>query len=337
MSVFSTLAEEFRTALREAAEAARMVRHASANMAHDVRSGVRVAGVDHDVLAKIWRGIQSVWRGIIVCLIFAKKNWLVFLSIALVVMVVVICIVNTTIGLVLVFVAAIVLYQIYKKISEEQAHQLEAKAFRVVLSGHLPVLARKRKYLITQDDYGFSDIKPFEKEIDSLMAKAMPSRLPEAWSRVCASDECRAWYRGLAMRFVTDYEANHPVAEALGDVDVDGLDPIAYEHYCAGVLRNCGWDAKATKASGDQGADVVANYNGTTVVFQCKKYSQPVTNGAVQEAHASMAIYGATIAAVITNHTFTPSARQLAAATKVQLLHHEELPMFAERLGLFQN
>jgi restriction system protein len=89
-----------------------------------------------------------------------------------------------------------------------------------------------------------------------------------------------------------------------------------------------------TQASGDQGVDVVANLAGLKVVLQCKKYSQPVGNAAVQEVIAGKAFEQAHAAAVVTNATFTPSAKQLATTTGVHLLHYSELSQFSQKLGI---
>jgi restriction system protein len=59
-----------------------------------------------------------------------------------------------------------------------------------------------------------------------------------------------------------------------------------------------------------------------------------VGNKAVQEAVAGRAHYGAQFSGVVSNATFTPSAKQLAASNAVLLLHFSELDGLADRLGL---
>jgi restriction system protein len=51
-----------------------------------------------------------------------------------------------------------------------------------------------------------------------------------------------------------------------------------------------------------------------------------VGNGAVQEVIAARQFYGAQLAAVVCKSNYTRSARQLAAAARVHLLHTDELP-----------
>lgn len=102
-------------------------------------------------------------------------------------------------------------------------------------------------------------------------------------------------------------------------------DGIAYERYCAARLREAGWQARATQASGDQGADIVAEQAGIRLVVQCKRYAKPVGNGAVQEIVAATHYWSGDMAAVVSNAGFTPAARKLAGAAGVLLLHHDDL------------
>ncbi len=104
--------------------------------------------------------------------------------------------------------------------------------------------------------------------------------------------------------------------------------PTDYELHCALLLRSAGWDAQTTVASGDQGTDVIARRGGITLVLQCKLYSQPVGNSAVQEISAARLHQQADYAAVVSNASYTPAARQLAMTNGVYLLHHEELKVF---------
>ena len=77
--------------------------------------------------------------------------------------------------------------------------------------------------------------------------------------------------------------------------------------------------------TGDQGADLIADMGGCRVVIQCKFYSRPVGNKAVQEAHAAIGFHAGDCAAVVSNASFTRAAKQLADANGVLLLHHDQL------------
>lgn len=94
-----------------------------------------------------------------------------------------------------------------------------------------------------------------------------------------------------------------------------------YEKYCASWLKKHGYhNIQVTKASNDQGIDILAYKKRKRYGFQCKYYESPVGNDAVQQAFTGAAYYNCDIAAVITNTTFTRSAISLAQETDVLLL-----------------
>lgn len=103
------------------------------------------------------------------------------------------------------------------------------------------------------------------------------------------------------------------------------IDPYEYERWVSSLLERAGWDSRPTKGSGDQGADVIAQKNGFVIVIQCKRYEQPVGNKAVQEVASAERFYGGNASIVVSNNTFTKSARQLAESLGVHLAHHDNL------------
>ena len=98
-----------------------------------------------------------------------------------------------------------------------------------------------------------------------------------------------------------------------------------YEVYCGDVLKGAGWSVDFTPATGDQGVDLIARKNGASVAIQCKYYSSPVGNAAVQEVVAGKLFYGADFSVVVSSSRYTRSARELASISNVVLLHHEQL------------
>tara|TARA_B100000902_G_scaffold317123_1_gene308642 strand:- start:304 stop:1197 length:894 start_codon:yes stop_codon:yes gene_type:complete len=103
------------------------------------------------------------------------------------------------------------------------------------------------------------------------------------------------------------------------------MSPRDYEIFCASQFKKFGWKAEATVGSGDQGVDVVAKKKGLILVAQCKKFSKPVPNKAVQEVVAGIKFYNADSGVVIAPNGFTKSAEKLAAANNIQLIHHSEI------------
>lgn len=96
---------------------------------------------------------------------------------------------------------------------------------------------------------------------------------------------------------------------------------LEYEQYCADYLNKHGYhDAKATKASGDHGVDVIAYKRGKKYAVQCKYYSSPVGNKAIQEVYTGVALYDCDYGIVITNSTFTKQAKDEASKLGVKLM-----------------
>lgn len=93
-----------------------------------------------------------------------------------------------------------------------------------------------------------------------------------------------------------------------------------FEEYCVAYLKKRGFKkVRLTKASGDQGVDILARRKGKNYAIQCKLYKKPVGNAAVQQAYAGKQYYDCDKGMVMTNSTFTKSAISLAERTDVAL------------------
>lgn len=113
------------------------------------------------------------------------------------------------------------------------------------------------------------------------------------------------------------------------------MDGHQYEYYCAKLLRKKGFfGVTVTRGSGDQGIDIIASRRGKRYGIQCKYYTHPVGNKAVQEAFAGAKYYDCERSIVLTNNTFTKSARELAERTGVELWEYNRIPYRTKRLGL---
>jgi len=96
---------------------------------------------------------------------------------------------------------------------------------------------------------------------------------------------------------------------------------LEYEQYCVDYLNKHGYhNAKATKASGDHGVDVIAFKRRKKYAVQCKYYSSPVGNKAIQEVYTGMTLYDCDYGIVITNSTFTKQAKDEASKLGVKLM-----------------
>lgn len=96
---------------------------------------------------------------------------------------------------------------------------------------------------------------------------------------------------------------------------------LEYESAVAKYLQQHGYNGvSVTKGSGDFGIDVIAHKDGHKYAVQCKYYSSAVSLDAIQEAVAGMAYYKCDRAMVVTNSTYTDSAKELAKCNGVILL-----------------
>lgn len=201
---------------------------------------------------------------------------------------------------------------------------------------HLKALLRKQKQLIQVDDYGLVDRSKWDDELEYFTMHVLVPKLDSSKTYTKWVLRYIESYVGAKMELVKVVEdAFDAACYALDDGSYnDDMDPVEYESMCADILSENGWDARITSASGDQGVDVFAEKDGCSVVLQCKKYTSPVGNKAVQEAHAGRGFMGASAAAVVTNASYTQSAKQLASTLDVLLLHHDELADISSKLKL---
>jgi Restriction endonuclease/Sel1 repeat len=195
-----------------------------------------------------------------------------------------------------------------------------AKVDAIALS-HSKALARRRNQLVTHDAYGKPLLDKWNKElsyfIDTYITPELTSKEKKLYHTY--SDELVS----VVMRHV--HVATLQNQNSLAGLDIKDMSPTDYEALCANELRKGGWHATTTKGSGDQGVDVIAERNGVRLILQCKLYTNPVGNKAVQEAAAGRAHEAAHYAAVVSNSVFTEAAKQLARTNKIYLLHHSEL------------
>ena len=108
-----------------------------------------------------------------------------------------------------------------------------------------------------------------------------------------------------------------------------------FEKYLCDQINTLGCaKCEMTKTTGDQGVDLLVTLEGgERVAVQCKLYSSPVGNDAVQQVIAGKMFYGCDRAMVVTNNTYTQSAEELAKATGVELLNYKDFKGRIDELG----
>lgn len=185
----------------------------------------------------------------------------------------------------------------------------EVERHRAVLRG---------KWLRAHDEYGSFDRADWEDDVAYFVDSVIVPRLRRAPSERAHARLVRRTSRAALHEFA---RAEASLDEALRqDPIAPAQDPVLFEHRCADILKARGWDARTVGGSGDQGADVIATAAGRTLVVQCKRWSKPIGNKAVQEATSARSFYRADMAAVVGTAPFTPAAYELADATDVMLL-----------------
>ncbi|MCB5287627.1 MAG: restriction endonuclease [Candidatus Cloacimonetes bacterium] len=107
--------------------------------------------------------------------------------------------------------------------------------------------------------------------------------------------------------------------------DVDMMDGHEFEKFVSLLFSNMGYTTEVTKASGDQGLDVIAENKGVKIGIQAKCYTNKVTNKAVQEAFAGLSYYNCDKGMVVTNNYFTCSAIELANTNGIVLWNRDML------------
>jgi restriction system protein len=155
---------------------------------------------------------------------------------------------------------------------------------RAKVTKHSSALVRKREQLVRQDAYGKPLLNNWMKEISYFINEHIrPDLTPEEQLALGVTEQ--AQLAGTIYLWVeVERQKNSASFTFNGD-----MTPEEFERFCAEQLRRVGWRTHVTTQSRDQGVDVIAEKGGCRVVIQCKLYSQPVGNKAVQEITAARA------------------------------------------------
>lgn len=92
---------------------------------------------------------------------------------------------------------------------------------------------------------------------------------------------------------------------------------IEYERSCERALTAEGYTVETTPASGDFGADLIAEKDGLRYAIQCKDLNKPVGVKGIQEAVSAKRHYLADFACVACDAGFTDAAIELATSNRV--------------------
>lgn len=136
--------------------------------------------------------------------------------------------------------------------------------------------------------------------------------------------------RALAKRETPSLTAAQ-LLERLDTVEYTG--GVGLEHLVADILRGLGASTEVVGRAGDQGVDVIMWAEGKKIAIQCKNYSRPVGNSAVQEVYAGAHHHDCKEAWVIARNGFTKGASLLAKSLDVSLYDADSLRAWISRIN----
>lgn len=130
------------------------------------------------------------------------------------------------------------------------------------------------------------------------------------------------------------YHRKRKMNPSTAPIDINKMSGVEFENYVANLLKQAGYNVSGTPATGDQGGDLIASKDNKINVIQVKRYSGVVGNKAVQEVVAARNYYNGDVAVVVTNSSFTVSAKNLAKRNKVILINKSSLHAIGSQLNI---
>ena len=209
-----------------------------------------------------------------------------------------------------------VLYGVIPKWKQEKLFE----RVDAITDEQIDALIRQRTILVRSDAYGKSLLDKWHSEVNYFITHHVRPGIK--LSQISLLEKKRSTVLERIAQRVALTAQQRPAALAI-PASMNGAE---FEAFCASQLRADGWNVQLTPLCRDQGVDVIAEKNSLRVALQCKLYSNPVGNKAVQEIAAGRVHQGAQHGAVVTNGTFTASAKELAATNGIRLLHYSDLP-----------
>jgi HJR/Mrr/RecB family endonuclease len=102
--------------------------------------------------------------------------------------------------------------------------------------------------------------------------------------------------------------------------DIQKIDPIQFEKLVSSLFKKLGYDVLLTKASGDEGIDLILSKDGKKSVVQCKRYSGTVGQPIARDLYGSMIHNRAEDAYLITTGVFSLPAQTWASGKPIHLV-----------------
>ena len=186
---------------------------------------------------------------------------------------------------------------------------------------HKRTLLTKERQLTYTDDYGRIDNSAYIKELEYFVEKVVPANIRDVHIQLYDEDATLIMRGTVQICLLQAGEAAEPSAQAYEA----GMSGVEFERLVAERLACAGANVRFTPATGDQGADLIVEHNGETIVVQCKRSASTVGNKAVQEAFAGRKFHDAEQAWVVSDAPFSRAARQLASSLSVRLIDFDQV------------
>jgi restriction system protein len=219
---------------------------------------------------------------------------------------------------------------------EEEEKKSDKVDLRIsaLIAQHMKTLARKHSQIFSIDDYGNRTgqdewLKEVQYFIDNVV------RTDDLFVQELLLAQRQIGKPVIIATSVVAREIDEQIKESGITSDAEDVELITgpeFEVYCAQKLEQGGWSVLRKGGTGDQGVDLVATRGHIRAAIQCKRYSRPVGNKAVQEVAAGRQFEQCDLAVVVSNADYTPAARQLANSLGVLLIHHSELATLNNRV-----
>lgn len=212
------------------------------------------------------------------------------------------------------------LVQNEKKKSLEKREELLDSIFKKsvsIIKQNVQQLARQRKKNTYVDDYGKEDLSNwYDKEIPYFIENHIYPKL---------SQEELSYVHDIISKIFEEIEKRAKRVKLKPQGYDSKMNGFQFEDFCADLLVKNGWEVQKTKAGSDQGIDLIIIKNKFKIGVQCKKYSRPIGNKAVQEVKAGISHYNLNHGIVLGNNKFTKAAKELAQSNNIDLVHYLDI------------
>jgi hypothetical protein len=111
----------------------------------------------------------------------------------------------------------------------------------------------------------------------------------------------------------------------------NSLKGVKFEKALERLYSDLGYSVHRTKASYDEGIDLVLQKDNKKIIVQCKGHEKPIGVGAIRDLYGTMMHSGAESAVLACPVGFTEGVRKFAKGKPIELLAAKELVDMAER------